>query len=112
MSGVENNSAVWTDEEIELEAKERNVRPRPQETKSEIDDRGAFVRQPNRFRTPFGDKEGELESGKGTISTVLGKGVPLVKQSVYCARTVRVGGCYQCTDCDEYRTEQSIRMGI
>lgn len=27
MSGVENNSVVWTDEEIELEAKERNVRP-------------------------------------------------------------------------------------
>ena len=67
MSGVENNSAVWTDEEIELEPKERNVRPRPQETKSEIDDRGAFVRQPNRFRTPFGDKEGELKAERDDI---------------------------------------------
>lgn len=74
MSGVENNSVVWTDEEIELEAKERNVRPRPQETKSEIDDRGAFIRQPNRFRTPFGDKEGELKAEKGRYRLFWAKG--------------------------------------
>lgn len=74
MSGVENNSVVWTDEEIELEAKKRNVRPRPQETKSEIDDRGAFVRQPNRFRTPFGDKEGELKAEKGRYRLFWAKG--------------------------------------
>ena len=74
MSGVENNSVVWTDEEIGLEAKKRNVRPRPQETKSEIDDRGAFVRQPNRFRTPFGDKEGELKAEKGRYRLFWAKG--------------------------------------
>lgn len=36
MSGVENNSVVWTDEEIELEAKKRNVRPRPQEKNQKL----------------------------------------------------------------------------
>ena len=43
-------------------------------TSSEIDDRGAFVRQPNRFRTPFGDKEGELKTEKGQYRLFWAKG--------------------------------------
>ena len=40
---------VYTDELAEQFAKEAGVAPRPKETKSEIDDRGAFIRQPNEF---------------------------------------------------------------
>ena len=43
-------------------AKERGVRERPNETINEIDERGVFVRQPNAFITPFGEKEGELKA--------------------------------------------------
>ncbi len=43
-------------------AKERGVRERPNETISEIDERGVFVRQPNAFITPFGEKEGEFKA--------------------------------------------------
>ena len=46
---------VYTDEEAELHAKEAGVDPRPKETKAEIDERGAFIRQPNAFIKPFGD---------------------------------------------------------
>ena len=45
-----------TDEEAELHAKEVGVPPRPKETLNEIDERGAFIRQPNAFTKPFGDK--------------------------------------------------------
>lgn len=38
---------------------------RPVETKTEIDERGAFQRQPNRFTTPFGDGSGQLKAEKG-----------------------------------------------
>ena len=38
---------------------------RPVETKTEIDDRGAFQRQANRFTTPFGDEPGQLKAEKG-----------------------------------------------
>ncbi len=57
---------IYSDELAEKDARERGVLPRPQEIKEEIDHRGAFIRQPNRFTTPFGTKEGELvaESGK------------------------------------------------
>lgn len=52
----------YTDEEAEAHAKEVGVDPRPNETISEIDERGAFIRQPNAFIQPFGDKEGELKA--------------------------------------------------
>jgi len=52
----------FTDELAEKFALERGVRPRPNETISEIDERGVFVRQPNSFITPFGEKEGELKA--------------------------------------------------
>ena len=35
-------------------------RMRPKEIENEIDERGAFIRQPNHFTTPFGEGEGEL----------------------------------------------------
>jgi putative glutathione S-transferase len=52
----------YTDAEAEAHAKEAGVDPRPRETISEIDARGAFIRQPNAFITPFGDKEGQLKA--------------------------------------------------
>lgn len=52
----------YTDEEAEAHAKEVGVDPRPRETISEIDERGVFVRQPNAFIRPFGDKEGDLKA--------------------------------------------------
>ena len=53
---------TYTDQEAEEHAKEVGVDPRPNETISEIDDRGAFIRQPNAFIQPFGDKEGDLKA--------------------------------------------------
>ena len=52
----------YTDEVAEKFAKEVGAKPRPQETKSEIDERGAFIRQPNYFTQKFGDKEGDLKA--------------------------------------------------
>lgn len=53
---------LYTDEEAERYAKEAGVDPRPNETIKEIDDTGAFIRQPNAFIQPFGDKEGDLKA--------------------------------------------------
>ncbi|MDR1019982.1 MAG: glutathione S-transferase C-terminal domain-containing protein [Synergistaceae bacterium] len=52
----------YTDELAEQYAKEAGVDPRPNETISEIDERGAFIRQPNAFIQPFGDREGGLKA--------------------------------------------------
>ncbi|MBR1692874.1 MAG: glutathione S-transferase C-terminal domain-containing protein [Lachnospiraceae bacterium] len=65
---------LWSDEQAEADAKERGVRPRPQEIKDEIDERGAFVRQPNHFRTPFGDGEGQLKAEAGRYRLFWAKG--------------------------------------
>ena len=54
--------AVYTDELAEQFAKEAGVPPRPQETRSEIDDRGAFIRQPNAFIRPFGEGVNDLKA--------------------------------------------------
>ena len=43
------------------EIKPVTLKIRPVETKTEIDERGAFQRQPNHFTRPFGDGEGELK---------------------------------------------------
>ena len=48
-------NTIYTDEEAQRHAEEVGVPPRPKETKSEIDERGAFIRQPNAFIRPFGD---------------------------------------------------------
>ena len=45
--------APYTDEEAELHAREVGISPRPMETKNEIDEKGAFVRQPNAFIDPL-----------------------------------------------------------
>lgn len=42
---------------------------RPVETKTEIDERGAFQRQPNRFTTPFGDGPGQLKAEKASTDS-------------------------------------------
>ncbi|MCD7857270.1 MAG: glutathione S-transferase C-terminal domain-containing protein [Clostridiales bacterium] len=52
----------YTDEEAEAHAQEVGVDPRPRETVSEIDETGAFIRQPNAFIHPFGDKEGDWKA--------------------------------------------------
>lgn len=52
----------YTDQEAEEHAKEVGVDPRPRETISEIDERGAFIRQPNAFIQPFGDNKGDLKA--------------------------------------------------
>lgn len=55
----------YTDEEAEKYAQEVGVNPRPNETISEIDETGAFIRQPNSFIQKFGDKEGDLKAEAG-----------------------------------------------
>ena len=55
-------AAPYTDAQAEAYAKEAGVPPRPRETRTEIDERGAFIRQPNAFIQPFGDREGELRA--------------------------------------------------
>ncbi|MBF7094127.1 glutathione S-transferase C-terminal domain-containing protein [Streptococcus sp. HF-1907] len=47
------------------EIKPVTLKIRPVETKTEIDERGAFQRQPNHFTRPFGDDEGELKAAAG-----------------------------------------------
>lgn len=55
----------YTDAEAEAHAREVGVDPRPKETVSEIDETGAFIRQPNAFIQPFGDQEGDLKAEAG-----------------------------------------------
>lgn len=52
----------YTDEDAERYALEVGADPRPQEVKSEIDERGAFIRQANAFIRPFGDGEHDLKA--------------------------------------------------
>lgn len=59
---VEELLNTYTDQEAEAYAEEVGVDPRPNETISEIDARGAFIRQPNAFIQPFGDNEGDLKA--------------------------------------------------
>ena len=51
--------------ETKKEIKPVTLKLRPVETKTEIDERGAFQRQPNRFTTPFGDGLDDLKAEKG-----------------------------------------------
>ncbi|MBR1931319.1 MAG: glutathione S-transferase C-terminal domain-containing protein [Lachnospiraceae bacterium] len=61
-----NNGPIdYTDAEAEAHAREVGVDPRPRETLEEIDERGAFIRQPNAFIKPFGDEEGDLKAEAG-----------------------------------------------
>ncbi|MGN0342059.1 MAG: glutathione S-transferase C-terminal domain-containing protein [Roseburia sp.] len=64
----------WSDEEADRDAAERGVLPRPKKKGREIDQRGAFVRQQNRFSTPFGDGEGELKAEAGKYRLIWFKG--------------------------------------
>lgn len=60
MSDTQN--VLFTEELADQLAAERGVRPRPNETLTEIDERGAFIRQPNSLTTPFGSGEGDLKA--------------------------------------------------
>lgn len=50
------------------------IRPRPKEIENEIDEKGAFVRQKNRFDTPFGEGEGQLKAEAGRYRLIWAKG--------------------------------------
>lgn len=58
----------YTDEKAESYAAEVGAAPRPNETISEIDERGAFIRQPNTFIQPFGDGPDDLKAEAGRYS--------------------------------------------
>lgn len=58
----------YTDERAESYAAEVGAAPRPNETISEIDERGAFIRQPNTFIQPFGDGPNDLKAEAGRYS--------------------------------------------
>jgi putative glutathione S-transferase len=62
---IKNEVSGYSDEQAEIWAKEAGVDPRPRETNNEIDETGAFIRQPNAFIQPFGDKEGDLKAEAG-----------------------------------------------
>ena len=64
----------YTDEEAELHAKEVGVPPRPMETKNEIDERGAFIRQPNAFIQKFGNGKDELKAQANRYGIYWAKG--------------------------------------
>ncbi len=64
----------YTDEEAEQHAGEVGARPRPMETKNEIDENGAFVRQPNAFTRPFGDGPDDLKAEAGRYRLFWAKG--------------------------------------
>ncbi|MBO6215421.1 MAG: glutathione S-transferase C-terminal domain-containing protein [Lachnospiraceae bacterium] len=64
----------YTDEEADRYAAEVGVSPRPMETKNEIDERGAFVRQPNAFTVPFGEREGEWKAEEKRYAIYWAKG--------------------------------------
>lgn len=53
---------IYTDAEAQEHANEVGVKERPKETISEIDERGAFIRQPNAFIKPFGSGEDDLKA--------------------------------------------------
>ncbi|WP_081674236.1 glutathione S-transferase C-terminal domain-containing protein [Butyrivibrio sp. VCD2006] len=64
----------YTDNLAEKFASLVGVPPRPMETKNEIDDRGAFVRQPNAFIAKSGDGEGEWKAEEGRYQIYWAKG--------------------------------------
>ena len=64
----------YTDALAEKFASLVGVPPRPMETKNEIDDRGAFVRQPNAFIAKAGDGEGEWKAEEGRYQIYWAKG--------------------------------------
>ncbi len=49
-------------------------RRRPKEIENEIDERGAFIRQPNHFTTPFGEADGDLKAESGRYRLFWAKG--------------------------------------
>lgn len=63
-----------SDEQVRADAQKRGVRERPKEIKNEIDERGAFIRQKNRFTTPFGPEEGQLKAAPGRYRLFWAKG--------------------------------------
>ena len=69
----EKGKTLWTDAQVEALAEKKGVLKRPQEIKGEIDERGAFVRQKNRFDTPSGDGEGELTAEPGRYKLLWAK---------------------------------------
>ena len=66
--------SVYTDEQAEKYAQEVGVPPRPMETKNEIDETGAFIRQPNAFIQKFGNGANELKAEANRYGIYWAKG--------------------------------------
>ena len=64
----------YTDAEAEEHAREVGVVPRPAETRNELDERGAFVRQANSFIQPFGSAPGTLRAEAGRYAIYWAQG--------------------------------------
>ena len=64
----------YTDAEAEEHAQEVGVVPRPAETRNELDERGAFVRQANSFIQPFGSAPGTLKAEAGRYAIYWAEG--------------------------------------
>ena len=63
---AKSESNGYTDELAEEFARQAGgLAPRPNEQRDETNERGVFVRQPNSFIVPFGDKEGEFKAEDG-----------------------------------------------
>ena len=60
-----NEAVEYTDALAEEFAKQAGVDPRPMETFEEIDETGAFIRQPNAFIQPAGEGEGHWKAEPG-----------------------------------------------
>lgn len=94
----------YTDALAEQFAKEVGVDPRPNETLVEIDERGAFIRQPNAFIQPFGDEEGDLKAEANRYGTT-GQPEQLLKQTDHCKRSSWTSGCDLRYQSDSFRRD-------
>ena len=72
----------------------RKIRVRPVETVSEVDENGYFHRQPNHFTKRI--RTGRKSDRKRTLSSGLGKAVPLVKPCIHREGASGAGACHQC----------------
>ena len=55
----------YTDEKAREYAEKVGIKPRPKETKEEIDERGVFIRQANYFTQKFGNNKEDLKAAPG-----------------------------------------------
>lgn len=108
----ETEEIKYTDALAEQFAAEVGVDPRPNETLVEIDERGAFIRQPNAFIQPFGDKEGGLKAESKPARDLLGNRMQLVQPSDHRAGAFRTAGCDLGDESFSIRRDKPLRTCI